>query len=166
MTTAYDTIDSPLGELLLVGARSSLTGLYMQEGRRPGEIGAGWRRAREPLAEAREQLGEYFAGERTDFDLAVSPAGSAFERRVWAELHTIPYGATLTYGELAARIGRPNAARAVGAANGRNPIAVVTPCHRIVGGGGALTGYAGGIDRKRFLLALEAGVSGERGPTR
>ena len=101
------------------------------------------------------QLGEYFAGERTRFDLALAPAGTRFQRAVWAALRTIPYGETRTYTEQAVAVGRPSAVRAVGAANGRNPIAIVVPCHRVVGADGSLTGFGGGIDRKRWLLAHE-----------
>jgi methylated-DNA-[protein]-cysteine S-methyltransferase len=106
----------------------------------------------------RDQLGEYFAGERTDFDLRLAASGNAFERRVWRALEEIPYGETVSYGEVARRIGRPDGARAVGLANGRNPISIVVPCHRVIGANGSLTGYGGGIERKRFLLDLEAGV--------
>jgi methylated-DNA-[protein]-cysteine S-methyltransferase len=109
----------------------------------------------EPLV---SQLGEYFAGERTAFDLPLRQHGSAFEQAVWAELRTIPYGETASYGEIAARIGRPGMARAVGSANARNPVAIICPCHRVIGADGSLTGYAGGLDTKRALLELEAGA--------
>jgi methylated-DNA-[protein]-cysteine S-methyltransferase len=158
----HDTVASPVGELLLVGDGAALNGLHMQEG--PGRIDPPG--AREPGAPpfpaAREQLAEYFAGRRRRFELGLAPAGSVFQRRVWAELERIPFGETSGYGALAVRLGAPRAARAVGAANGRNPISIIVPCHRLVGAGGALTGYGGGLDRKRFLLALEAGVSGRR----
>src|SRR5205085_6126956 len=107
------------------------------------------------LAEAARQVREYFAGERTSFDLPLAPAGTDFDREVWAELAQVGYGRTISYGELADRIGRPGSARAVGAANGRNPIALIVPCHRVIGSSGALTGYAYGVDRKRALLELE-----------
>lgn len=110
------------------------------------------------LADACVQLREYFAGERTAFDLPLAPVGTDFDRRVWARVAAIPHGETATYGELAAQLGAPAAARAVGAANGRNPIAIVIPCHRVVGASGALTGYAYGVDRKAGLLALERGA--------
>jgi methylated-DNA-[protein]-cysteine S-methyltransferase len=110
------------------------------------------------LAAARAQLDAYFAGDRTEFELPLAPRGGAFDRRVWAAVAAIPHGATATYGELAAGLGVPGAARAIGAANGRNPIAVVIPCHRVVGAGGALTGYAYGLDRKAGLLSLERGA--------
>ena len=107
------------------------------------------------LAAVARQLGEYFAGERRSFDLAVAAQGSPFQRRVWETLRRIPYGATRSYGELARELGRPSAARAVGRANGSNPVALVVPCHRVIGASGALTGYAGGVERKRALLELE-----------
>ena len=155
----YTTTESPIGELLLVGDEdSTLRGLYMQEGRTRISARSSWRRADEPFAAAREQLGEYFAGERTGFDLPLAMAGTEFEREVWAELERIPYGQTTSYGEIARRIGRPDRARAVGAANGRNPISIVVPCHRVIGADGSLTGYGGGLERKRFLLELAGGA--------
>ena len=154
----YETFASPVGDLLLVGDGAHLHGLYMQEGRKPMRVGAGWRRAREPFAALREQLQQYFAGERTDFDLPLAPVGTPFQEEVWRALREIPYGETASYGELAARIGRPSAARAVGMANGSNPISIVLPCHRVIGASGNLTGYAGGVERKRFLLDLERGA--------
>jgi methylated-DNA-[protein]-cysteine S-methyltransferase len=153
----YATVESPIGELLLLGDGGALRGLYMQEGRKPGTVPRGWARDPETFAAVREQLGEYFAGERRSFDLPLEPAGSPFQRQVWRALREIGYGETLSYGELARRIGRPNAPRAVGAANGANPLSVVIPCHRLVGADGTLTGYGGGIERKRLLLDLEAG---------
>ncbi len=162
MTEQYlhTTIDSPIGELLLVGDGTHLRGLYMQEGRTRMPVRSSWRQADEPFAAVREQLGEYFAGERTEFDLPLEMAGTEFEREVWAELERIPYGQTTSYGEIARRVGRPDRARAVGAANGRNPISVIVPCHRVIGADGSLTGYGGGLERKRFLLALEGGTLG------
>jgi methylated-DNA-[protein]-cysteine S-methyltransferase len=151
----HTTIESPVGDLLLVGDAERLHGLHMQDGRKPMRIAAGWRRADEPFAAARAQLEEYFAGERTGFDLPLASAGTPFQERVWRELRAIPYGETASYLELAARIGRPTAARAVGMANGSNPISIVVPCHRVIGASGSLTGYAGGVERKRFLLELE-----------
>ena len=153
----YTTVDSPIGELLLLGDGGALRGLYMQEGRKPGTVPRGWARDPEAFVEVRTQLGEYFAGERRSFDLPLEPAGSPFQLQVWRALREIGYGETLSYGELARRIGRPNAPRAVGAANGANPLSVVIPCHRLVGADGTLTGYGGGIERKRRLLDLEAG---------
>jgi methylated-DNA-[protein]-cysteine S-methyltransferase len=157
--TLYDTIDSPLGELLLAGDGRALSVLHMD-----GAPKAGWRRDPGALKEAAGQLRAYFAGELRDFDLPLAPQGTAFQQRVWSALREIPYGRTVSYSELAASVGRPDAARAVGAANGRNPIAVIIPCHRVVGAAGALTGYGGGLGRKRLLLDLEAGrQSLERG---
>ncbi len=152
----YTTIDSPLGELLLLGDGAALHGLAMQAGSKPRTVHPGWQW--EPTAFTAEvrQLHEYFNGERMSFELELEPRGTLFQRRVWDALLQIAYGETMTYGELAGRIGSPTAARAVGAANGANPIAVIIPCHRLVGASGALTGYAGGVDRKRALLELEA----------
>ncbi len=116
--------------------------------------------ARRILAAACDQLGEYFAGRRTDFDLPLAPHGTAFQLRVWAELRSIPYGQTVSYGELARRVGRPRAARAVGAANGANPIPIIVPCHRVIGADGSLTGFGGGLAIKARLLALESGQRG------
>ena len=151
---------TPLGRLLLVGERGAggnllLTGIYMEQHRRGPGVDPDWVEDAGAFGEVRRQLDEYFAGSRRSFDLPLVPAGTPFQSRVWEALARIPWGTTVTYGELAARVGRPGAARAVGAAVGRNPISIVVPCHRVVGAGGALTGYAGGLDRKAFLLALE-----------
>ncbi len=156
MTTWTTCIDSPVGPLdLIADADGALTHLLF-----PGERHAALRDPRlrrdpGPFAEVISQLGEYFAGERTRFDLALAPAGTPFQQAVWAALRTIPYGETRTYTEQAVAVGRPSAVRAVGAANGRNPIAIVVPCHRVVGADGSLTGFGGGIDRKRWLLGHE-----------
>ena len=160
MASIYDTFGSPVGELLVAGDGVALTGLYMQEGPGRVEPDAAWRRARQPFAAVREQLEEYFAGGRTRFELRLALAGTEWQRRVWEALERVPYGKTVSYGELAGRLGRPSAARAMGAANALNPISIVVPCHRVVGANGALTGYAGGVERKRFLLALEARAKG------
>jgi methylated-DNA-[protein]-cysteine S-methyltransferase len=151
----FTTEQSPIGELTLAGDGDALTGLYMTDHRHRPPLPAGARRDDAAFARAREQLRGYFAGERTEFDLALDPGGTAFQREVWRALLEIPYGETTTYGELARRIGRPGASRAVGLANGRNPISIVVPCHRVIGSSGALTGYGGGMERKRFLLDLE-----------
>jgi methylated-DNA-[protein]-cysteine S-methyltransferase len=153
----YDVIDSPLGPLLLTGDGQALTGLRMDAPAPPG-----WRRDRAAFAAAAEQLDAYFGGELIEFDLPLSPRGTPFQLAVWRALRAIRYGTTITYGELAARLGRPHASRAVGAANARNPIGVIVPCHRVIGASGALTGYGGGLDRKRRLLELEAAVSAAR----
>jgi methylated-DNA-[protein]-cysteine S-methyltransferase len=153
----YTTMASPIGELLLVGDGESLCGLYMQEGRRPKRIAAEWRESAAPFAHVKTQLEEYFAGERTTFDIPLVPEGAPFEREVWHALEGIPFGETVSYGEIARRVGQPGAARAVGTANGRNPIAVIVPCHRVIGADGSLTGFGGGLERKRLLLELERG---------
>jgi methylated-DNA-[protein]-cysteine S-methyltransferase len=151
----YTTVNSPVGELLLVGDETALRGLHFPNHRHP--LLPGYRSAREQFAAAREQLEQYFAGERREFDLPLELDGPAFHRRVWEALLTIPYGETRSYGEIAAQVGDPGSARAVGFANGRNPIAIVVPCHRVIGADGSLTGYGGGLPRKRQLLDLEAG---------
>lgn len=152
----HTTVDSPIGDLLLVGDGRALHCLSMQAGRRPTAVAPDWRRDVEAFDEVRRQLDEYFAGTRTSFDLPLVTDGTQFQRRVWSALQEIPYGETMSYGELARRIGRPAAARAVGLANGSNPIAVIVPCHRVIGSDGSLTGYGGGTSRKRLLLDLEA----------
>ena len=161
----HTVVDSMLGPLTIVAEDRQIRCLYMYLQRhRPhdNELGEPEPRGRvaEPFRSAAEQLDAYFAGERTTFDLPLAPQGSEFQRRVWAALQEIPYGKTESYGDLAARIGSPGAARAVGLANGRNPIGILIPCHRVVGSRGSLTGYGGGLDRKRQLLDLELAVSG------
>jgi methylated-DNA-[protein]-cysteine S-methyltransferase len=153
MSATYTTMESPLGELTLTAEDGLLTGLFL-----PGEEiepPAGAVRDDGAFATVRRQLEEYFAGARDAFDLPVGPPGTPFQQRVWDELARIPYGQTITYAELATRIGRPTAVRAAGAANGANPVSIVIPCHRVIGSSGALTGYSGGLDAKRFLLELE-----------
>src|SRR5262249_20208047 len=147
------TMNSPVGELVLVGDETALRGLYFPNHRLPADL----RSARAPFPDAIEQLEQYFAGERGDFDLPPALEGPAFHKRVWEALLAIPYGETRSYGEIAAQVGDPGAARAVGFANGRNPVAIVVPCHRVIGADGSLTGYGGGLPRKRTLLDLEAG---------
>jgi methylated-DNA-[protein]-cysteine S-methyltransferase len=155
---SYTTIDSPIGELLLLGDGHALRGLYMQGGRKPIEVHESWERDDASFATVIAQLGEYFAGERATFDIELELVGTPFQRRVWQGLLDIPYGETISYGELARRIDQPTAARGVGMANGANPIAVIVPCHRVIGSDGSLTGYGGGMERKRLLLDLENGV--------
>jgi methylated-DNA-[protein]-cysteine S-methyltransferase len=155
--TLYTTIESPIGELLLLSDGEALTGLYMQEGRKPRTIAPDWVQSMEPFANVKTQLEEYFAGERTTFDVKLAAEGAPFEREVWHALEAIPYGETVSYGEIARRVGQPTASRAVGTANGRNPISVIVPCHRVIGANGSLTGYGGGLERKRLLLELERG---------
>ena len=156
MTATHTTIDSPLGELTLVAADGVLSGVYFPgHWYPPGRDTLGTRTER-GFERAEAELAEYFAGERTAFDLPTRLAGDDFQRRVWELIDRIPYGETTTYGEMAAELGDPTLARRVGAAVGRNPLSVVVPCHRVVGKDGKLTGYAGGLERKRFLLELEA----------
>jgi methylated-DNA-[protein]-cysteine S-methyltransferase len=150
----YTTIDSPIGELLLAGDDQGLARLEMS---RFG-VELDWERDDATFGAARAQLAEYFAGTRHEFELELALAGNPFELAVWNSLLEIPYGETVSYGEIARRIHHPDAPRAVGLANGRNPVAVIVPCHRVIGADGSLTGYGGGLDRKRFLLELEAGV--------
>ena len=148
----WHRVDSPLGELQLVGDGRSLTRLEMS----PRSIPAGASRDAEAFGDVEAQLDAYFAGGLTEFDVPLAPAGSGFQLAVWAALTRIPYGETASYGEVAAEVGRPDAVRAVGSTNGRNPIAVVIPCHRVIGADGTLVGYGGGLPRKRLLLELEA----------
>ena len=157
--TYYAYFDSPIQPLLLTSDGTALTGLFMVEHKHGPEIGADWTENPDaaPFAETKRQLTEYFAGTRRDFDLPLLPQGTEFQRKVWQELRTIPYGGTLSYGELARQIGSPGASRAVGLANGRNPISIIVPCHRVVGANGKLTGYGGGLPRKAALLELETG---------
>jgi methylated-DNA-[protein]-cysteine S-methyltransferase len=150
----YRTIESPIGPLTLAGRGSVLTNLRMvDQTYEPNR--AGWAQNQDVFTGAVEQLEAYFAGELTEFDVELDMHGTAFQRRVWQALLTIPYGQTRSYGEIAAQVGAPGAARAVGLANGHNPIAIIVPCHRVIGASGSLTGYGGGLDRKKTLLDLE-----------
>lgn len=156
----FDVLPSPLGELTICADELGITAVAF-----PGEVE---RRDGRPnpnalVRVAIDQLGEYFAGRRATFDLPLHAAGTPFQRRVWQALCALPHGATASYGEIAAAIGQPRASRAVGLANGRNPIAIVVPCHRVIGRDGSLTGYGGGLDRKRWLLEHERRGSGEPG---
>jgi methylated-DNA-[protein]-cysteine S-methyltransferase len=148
-------VDSPVGVLTLVASDGELSGVYMEDQLHAPDASTLGERADAGFEEAAEQLGEYFAGERMEFTLRTRLLGSEFQRRVWRTVAGIPYGQTLTYAQLADAVGRLERLRAVAATNGRNPLAVVVPCHRVVGSDGSLTGYAGGLDRKRFLLDLE-----------
>ncbi len=153
----YRTIDSPIGPLALAGRGRVLTNLRMlNQTYEPDR--SDWVRDDGAFPDAVDQLEAYFAGDRTDFDLELRLIGSEFQRRVWQALLTIPYGETRSYGEIAQQIGATGAARAVGLANGHNPIAIIVPCHRVIGANGSLTGYGGGLDRKRSLLDMEKGV--------
>jgi len=153
----HTVTDSPVGPLTLVATDGVLSALYMEQHRHQPDPSTFGLRDPAPFAPVREQLAAYFAGELTEFDLPLAPEGTPFQQRVWAALRRIPYGTTLTYGELAREIGQPTASRAVGLANGRNPHSIVVPCHRVIGTDGSLTGYGGGLERKRYLLALETG---------
>lgn len=160
----HTVLDSPVGPLLAVARDGALSRLSLPDQHPPhgdAELGE---RDDVALAAARDQLEAYFAGERRRFDLPLRLEGTEFQRRVWTELQRIPYGETVSYGQLAARIGAPGASRAVGLANGRNPIAIVVPCHRVVAADGSLGGYAGGVERKQYLLDLEQAGAGA--PTR
>ena len=160
----YTSVESPLGELLLVSDGRTLRGLHMQEGRKAVAVDPGWRRCAAAFGAVQAQLKEYFAGRRSRFDVPLDLHGTPFQRRVWTALQAIPYGATLTYGELARGLGQPSAARAVGHANGSNPISVIVPCHRLIGANGTLVDYGGGIERKQLLLTLERGDGHEMLP--
>ncbi len=150
----YRTIDSPIGPLTLAGHGRALTNLRMvDQTYEPNR--AGWSAENRVFGDAVDQLNAYFAGELTDFDVELDMRGTEFQQRVWKALLTIPYGKTRSYGEIAQQIGAPGAARAVGLANGHNPIAIIVPCHRVIGASGSLTGYGGGLGRKLTLLELE-----------
>ena len=164
--TRFTEMETPIGLLRLRGTERGITGIFMEKHRHGPEAVElrGWVRDDALFADARTQLTDYFAGRRKEFDLAIDRGalgGTAFQRRVWSELERIPYGITISYGELARRIGNPNAVRAVGLANGRNPISIIVPCHRVIGANGTLTGYGGGIERKRWLLEFEKGRNGD-----
>lgn len=146
----YTWMESPVGKLLLAADDAGLRKVLFG-----GEPAAHWREEAAPLAETVRQLRAYFAGDLHDFDLPLAPVGTPFQLRVWRELRNIPYGQTISYGELARRVGSPNGSRAVGLANGANPISIVVPCHRVIGSNGKLTGYGGGLPNKERLLALE-----------
>lgn len=152
----YCYLDTPIGQLLLAGEDGALSMISFPQGSMRRDPEPEWTYNEEPLADARRQLQEYFAGERRQFDLPVRLDGTQFQVSVLEALQKIPYGKTVSYGDIARRIGRPKAVRAVGAANGRNPLPIVVPCHRVIGSGGDLTGFGGGIDTKKALLRLEA----------
>lgn len=158
MNRFAERFESPLGPMILVSDGKSLTGLYLEGQKHFPKNADAWVWGENlPLFEkARVQLAEYFAGERRSFDLPLEPVGTPFQQRVWKELGAIPHGSTLAYSEIAHRMGRPTAARAVGAAVGRNPLTILVPCHRVLGQNGSLTGFAGGLERKERLLELES----------
>ncbi len=168
MRTTFTRFPSPLGELVLTASDTALTGVHFPTSRhgpplheveqRTGAEDDGHGSASALLARARHQLEKYFARTRTSFDLPLDAPGTTFQRQVWDLLRTVPYGTTTSYGELARRLGDPRATRAVGAANGKNPIPIIVPCHRVVGARGELTGFGGGLDRKRWLLEHEGAL--------
>jgi methylated-DNA-[protein]-cysteine S-methyltransferase len=154
-TITTTTMESPVGTLTLTAVDGRVTGLHMDGQRHAPASSPDWERDDAGLAEVVEQLEAYFCGSRSDFDVALDLHGTDFQRRVWAGLLEIPYGETISYGELARRVGSPGASRAVGLANGRNPVAIIVPCHRVIGANGTMTGYGGGLDRKVWLLDHE-----------
>ena len=153
-TIHFRVVDSPVGLLTLAGRNGTLSHLRMEDQTHEPNR-AGWEADDHAFSDAVEQLAAYFTGELTSFDLDLELAGTEFQRRVWSALQTIPYGETCSYGKIAMQIDAPGASRAVGLANGRNPIGIIVPCHRVIGASGSLTGYGGGLDRKRVLLDLE-----------
>jgi methylated-DNA-[protein]-cysteine S-methyltransferase len=153
----YSWMESPVGALLIAGDESGLRRLLFAEGRHRVRPEPGWRENPDAFTEVIRQLRSYFSGALREFHLPLAPEGTPFQVRVWKELLNIPYGATISYGELARRLGDPNASRAVGLANGANPIAIIIPCHRVIGSNGKLTGYGGGLKNKEWLLGLERG---------
>ncbi len=156
----YGYVDSPVGRLLVVGDEEAVRRIEFPHDGKPGCPEPGWRESIDgPIEKAARQLNEYFCGRRTEFDLPLAPEGTAFQRTVWRHLQDIPYGETISYGELAKRVGNPKASRAVGAANGCNPLPIVIPCHRVIGANGKLTGFGGGLPTKQLLLSLEATTS-------
>lgn len=159
MTIHYVRIDSPVGPLLLAASDAGMHTVEFHDAKHPVKRGDDWREGGHPLLRlAEKQLREYFAGTRRDFDLPLAPRGTPFQRDVWQALASIPYGETVSYGQLAGRVGRPSASRAVGAANSRNPLPILLPCHRVIGANGALTGFGGGLPAKQFLLELEGAL--------
>lgn len=154
----YDYLDTPIGRLLIAADDVGLRHVCFDDARRDHVIAADWKRGTTHLDRVLEQLRAYFAGDRHDFDLALAAEGTSFRRSVWDELVNIPYGETISYGELAKRIGDPAASRAVGAANGANPLPIVVPCHRVIGASGKLTGFGGGLPVKQWLLEHERGA--------
>ncbi len=157
MTTYYQLHDSPVGELLLISDGAALTALHMTAGKYVPSLEVDWLRddERAVLTQTRRELDEYFSGKRRVFSIPLAPSGTEFQKQAWTALTKIPFGEKRTYGQQAAIIGRPKAVRAIGAANGKNPISIIVPCHRVIGADGTLTGYAGGLHNKEYLLKLE-----------
>lgn len=157
--TYYDYIETPIGMLMVAGDGNALMRIDLPETCHPQPIPDDWQRNREKLAATRVQFDAYFAGELLDFDLPLAPTGTPFQISVWQALRDIEYGETISYAELARRIGNPRAVRAVGMANGANPLSIIVPCHRVIGADGSLTGYGGGLPAKKFLLELESRIA-------
>lgn len=157
----YTVVNSPIGRLLLTGNEESLTGLNFQDGSHPVTPNNEWIEDDAPFSKVIRQLEAYFAGDLKQFNLPLAPVGTNFQRAVWEALRSIPYGETISYGELAERIENPKAVRAVGGANGKNPIAIIIPCHRVIGSDGTLTGFGGGLPIKEALLTLEGARYGK-----
>ncbi len=156
MNTYYDFLDSPVGKLLVVTTPRGISHVLFDDGREPLRIDPAWHRDRAALSDVRDQFDQYFEGSRTAFEIPLAPNGTPFQQAVWRELRTIEFGQTVSYGEIARRVADDvGASRAVGAANGQNPIAIIVPCHRVIGANGKLTGYGGGLPRKKFLLEHE-----------
>lgn len=151
----YWVCSSPVGRLLLVGSSKGLQALQFQDGANPLSIGPTWKKAREPFRDVLAQLKEYFDGSRTRFQIPLNLHGTPFQRQVWQALQGIPYGRTVSYGQIAKKVRSPQASRAVGAANGQNPVSIIVPCHRVIGSNGKLVGYGGGLSIKTALLELE-----------
>jgi len=161
----YHVLPSPVGDLTLVSNGEALTGVYMSDQKRGPDMDPTWQRDEAEFDAVTKQLTAYFVGDLREFDLPLAPQGTDFQKKVWRELCRIPCGETISYGELARRIGQPSASRAVGLANGRNPIGIIIPCHRVIGADGTLTGYGGGLDRKKWLLEHEK-LTGSRSALR
>ena len=159
-TINYTSVESPIGPLLLVGREGVLTGLYCGSHDKCPDPDPSWVEDPAPFAQVAAQLEEYFAGTRTEFDVEMDLVGTPFQQKVWQALRDIPHGETISYVELARRIGRPTASRAVGSANGRNPVSIIVPCHRVIGADGRLIGYGWGVERKVWLLDHERAATG------
>lgn len=155
VSMVYDRIKSPIGPIVLAGDGEALSFVELPEARHPLNMPPEWSRSSESFVEARRQFDAYFDGNLIDFDLPLAPHGTDFQQSVWRALRTIPYATTISYAELARRIGNPKASRAVGLANGANPLSIIVPCHRVIGTNGSLTGYGGGVEAKQYLLDLE-----------
>ncbi len=158
MTTYFTTIPSPIGRLLLTATDRGLSGVFMENHKGGPDPQPDWTQDRSAFRDPADQLERYFAGQLRQFDLPLDLHGTPFQLEVWNALLTIPYASTASYRDIAFAIRRPNSVRAVGAANGQNPVSIVVPCHRVIGADGSLTGYGGGLERKQFLLELEAGI--------